>query len=306
MKEQIICKVNEAIEELGYTPSYIARSLVLQKTSLIGVIIPDITSSFFSTILSSIEECASQNNYNILMCNISENLNKELKYLNIFNEMRVDGIILMHERVNNSIYEFLNKLDIPVVLSSAKPLDLMFPSVNINDNRASYDATNYLISLGHKKIALIGGYMEDISTGKNRFCGYKKALEANDIILNEEYVKQGNYKLQDGYKLMEELLRCKDIPTAVFAVSDDMAVGAMNCILDNGLRVPDDISIVGFDDSNLASMVRPRLTTVHQPISEIGTMSVEILLNIINSQEILIDEVVLNHKLVVRDSCQKI
>jgi LacI family transcriptional regulator len=306
VREEIKERVNEAIKELRYTPSYFARSLVLQKTNLIGVIVSDIASSFFSTILSSIEDYASKHDYNILVGNISEDLNKEVKYLNIFNEMRVDGIILMHDRVNESIKEFLNKTNIPLVQASSKINGFNFPSVNINDYKAAYDATNYLIKLGHRNIALIGGNMGDISAGLNRYQGYKQALEDNMILVKESYIKYGNYKVQDGYRLMEELLSADIRPTAVFASSDDMAIGAMNCIIDNGLKVPEDISIIGFDDSNLASVVRPSLTTVHQPIREIGELSIEILIKKINNQEININEIVLNHKLIIRDSCKGI
>lgn len=306
VKEEVKERVQQAINELGYTPSHIARSLVLKKTNLIGVIVPDISNSFFGTLLSSIEEYASKNNYNILVCNICENLGKELKYLSIFKEMRVDGIIIMHEKLDNSIREFLKITDTPMVMCSGRLSGVSIPSVNINDFQASYEAVYHLISLNHKKIALIGGEYNDSITGYERFMGYKKALEDNKLELNEQFIRFGNYKMSDGYELMNDILKGGQIPTAVYATSDDMAVGAINAIMDYGLKVPENISVVGFDDSTVASVVRPKLTTIHQPIREIGTLSMDLLLKQINQEELVVKDLVLWHKLVERNSCKAI
>lgn len=299
-------KVFSQIKELGYSPSMIAQSLVLQKTKLIGVIVPDITSSFHSTIYRGIEACSDKNGYNIIMCNIEDQLSKELRYLDVFCRMRVDGIILLHDRINDELSGFLRTHDIPIVLCSALLSGFNYPAVNIDDYKAAYDAVEYLISLGHKKIALIGGMTDDIGAGISRLNGFKDAMKNNGIDIVPDYIKNGSYKLSDGYRLMDELLRCGERPTAVFAVSDDMAVGAMNRAMDGGMRVPEDISVIGFDDSEIASIVRPALTTIHQPIAQIGHMSVELLLRKINGDEIPISSVILNHKLVIRNSCCKV
>lgn len=305
VKDEVKARVQQAIDELGYSPSHIARSLVLKKTNLIGVIVPDISNGFFGTLLSSIEEYTTKNGYNILVSNICENLHKELKYLSVFKEMRVDGLIIMHEKLDDEIKKFLKTADIPMVMCSGRLSGVSIPSVNINDFQASYDAVDYLISLKHKKIALIGGEYKDGITGYERYKGYIKALEDNNIPLDEKYIRFANYKMSDGYECMKNILNNNSaVPTAVFAVSDDMAVGAINAIIDYGLRVPEDISVVGFDDSNVASIVRPQLTTVHQPIKEIGNLSVDLLLKQINEEEIIIKDLVLWHKLVVRKSCK--
>ncbi|MDQ0917692.1 LacI family DNA-binding transcriptional regulator [Paenibacillus sp. V4I5] len=305
VKDDLKAKVKRAIDELGYAPSHIARSLVRKKTNLIGVIVPDLTSSFYSTILSSIEETASLNDYNLLVCNIIEDTDKELKYLNVFKEMRVDGIIIMHEKLSEDIRSFINKLDIPVIFSSVRPLDHKFVSVIIDDYEAAYDATRYLIELGHERIAFIGGDMRDITSGQNRYVGYRNALKDQGVRIVNDYIRFGDYKTQSGYNLMKELLACEPRPTALFAVSDDMAVGAMNCIHDHQLKVPDDISIIGFDGSQLTELVRPRLSSMEQPIEDMGKITVDTLIELISDPTFSPrEDLILGHKLVVRDSCK--
>jgi LacI family transcriptional regulator len=305
VKDDLKAKVNDAIQELGYAPSQIARSLVRNKTNLIGVIVPDLTSSFYSTILSSIEDMASANDYNLLVCNISENIDKELKYLNVFQEMRVEGIIIMHEKINDEIRHLIHKINIPVIFSSVKPLlDQPFASVIVDDYQASYDATKYLIELGHETIGFIGGDLQDITSGQNRYSGYRNAMADNGNRLVDEHIRFGDYKVRSGYLHMKELLSIERPPTAVFAVSDDMALGAMNCIRDHHLRVPEDISVMGFDGSLLTELVRPTLTSMEQPIQEMGRVTMDVLLKQISGKKIPTGDVVLEHSLVVRESCQ--
>ncbi|MGO4268796.1 LacI family DNA-binding transcriptional regulator [Paenibacillus sp. TAF58] len=305
VKDDLKAKVKSVIEELGYAPSHIARSLVRKKTNLIGVIVPDLTSSFYSTILSSIEETASLNDYNLLVCNIIEDTDKELKYLNVFKEMRVDGIIIMHEKLSDDIRSFINKLDIPVIFSSVRPVDHKFVSVIIDDYEAAYDATRYLIELGHERIAFIGGDMRDVTSGQNRYVGYRNALKDQRVRIVNDYIRFGDYKIQSGYNLMKELLASEPRPTALFAVSDDMAVGAMNCIHDHQLKVPDDISIIGFDGSQLTELVRPRLSSMEQPIQDMGKITVDTLIELISDPTFSPrEDLILGHKLVVRDSCR--
>ncbi|MCD9022819.1 LacI family DNA-binding transcriptional regulator [Cohnella silvisoli] len=305
VKDDLKARVQRAIDELGYSPSHIARSLVRKKTNLIGVIVPDVTSSFYSTILSTIEKTASINEYNLMVCNIIEDNDKELKYLQIFKQMRVDGIIIMHEKLNTEIRELIHKLDIPIIFSSVKPVEQKFVSVIIDDYAAAYDATRYLIGLGHSRIGFIGGDMRDVTSGQNRFAGYKQALADCAIEAIGDYIRFGDYKTQSGYEIMKEMLAGDVVPTAVFAVSDDMAVGAMNCIHDDGLRVPDDLSVIGFDGSQLTEQVRPRLSSMEQPILEMGIVTVDALLALISGNEgAPKKDVILKHKLVIRDSCK--
>ncbi|GGG52986.1 LacI family transcriptional regulator [Paenibacillus radicis (ex Gao et al. 2016)] len=305
VKDDLKERVRKVIDELGYSPSHIARSLVRNKTNLIGVIVPDITSSFYSSILSSIERSTSLNDYNLVVCNIMEDEDKEYKYLQVFKEMRVEGIIIMHEKLNDETRELIGKLGVPIIFSSVKPVEQPFISVIINDFHAAYDAACHLIGLGHKRIAFIGGDMRDVTSGQNRYAGYIQALKDHDIEVIKEYIHFGDYKTPSGYEIMKQLLACEERPTAVFAVSDDMALGAMNCIHDHGLKVPDDMSVMGFDGSQWTELVRPRLTSMGQPIQEMGKETVNVLLKLISGeQNVAKHDVIFEHKLVVRESCR--
>jgi LacI family transcriptional regulator len=305
VRDGLRSRIDAAIEELGYSPSSIARGLVRSSTELIGVIVPDITASFFSTILGSIEQAASSRGYALLVSNIAEDSEKELSYLKLFKGLRVAGIIVMHEPTTPAVRRFVAAIGIPVVISSARPAGLRDVSVNIDDEAAAFDATAYLAGLGHRRIALIGGDAERLQTARMRRDGYERALEAARIPADPALVKVGDFKTQDGYRLMGELLEVEARPTAVFALSDDMAAGAMNRALDAGLRVPEELSVMGFDDSALASVTRPALTTVHQPIADIGSISVETLIRSIEGARPSSDGIILRHRIVERSSCAR-
>lgn len=310
VSEKLEKKVRRAIEELNYSPSLIAKSLKRNKTNLIGVIIPDITSNFQATILSSIEETAGQKGYNLLVSNIVEDTDKVVKYLNVFQEMRVDGIVLMHEKLNDDIRHFLEKTQIPLMVHA--DLGMNLPTVMIDDYKAGYDATAYLISKGHQRIAMIAGDMRDLCAGRKRYEGYLAACEDHGITVDESIIRFGDYKLATGYRLMSELLEeAGGSFTSVFAASDDMAVGAITCIQDHQLQVPGDISVMGFDGSQIADVVRPRLTTIQQPVDKIGQMTIDLLLELIEQGDRSLNPewsrtLVLEHELVEKGSCRSI
>ena len=307
ISQRILDKVNEAIKELNYSPSQIARSLKKKKTDTIGVIVPDLTNYFCSTILSSIEESASEYGYNLVICNIAENLDKELKYLYAVQEMRVDGIIIMHQKVDERILSFIESAAMPILFSCVRsPLPGRF-SVLIDDYQAARDAASYLIGLGHREIAFVGGDLEDVTAGYSRYQGYLDALEQAGIAPSPGLIRFGNYKLESGRVRMLEMLEQGERPTVVFAASDDMAVGAMNGILDYGLRIPEDISVMGFDDSRIAEAVRPMLTSMRQPALELGRTSLEYLHQlIVNGDQADGREIYLPHRLMERASCRRI
>ncbi|MFS0726496.1 LacI family DNA-binding transcriptional regulator [Paenibacillus sp. 1P07SE] len=307
ISEELLARVNQAIADLNYSPSHIARSLKKQKTSMIGIIVPDITNHFFSSILSSIENTASEYGYNLIICNIAEDLDKEFKYLQSFQAMRVDGIMIMHQKTDERILAFIENTTTPVLFSCVKSPLPSKPSVLIDDYRAAYDATSYLIASGHTDIAIIGGDLRDESSGAGRLNGYLDALKAHNLSVTSEYIKFGDYKLESGRTMMRELLELKELPSVVFAVSDDMAVGALNAALDYGLKVPQDISIIGFDGSRIAEAVRPTLTTMQQPMEKIGKASLECLHAMIEKEASAGEQdVILPHTLVERESCRRL
>lgn len=305
VSEKAKVRIKESIRTLDYSPSVLAQGLVSKKSKLIGIIIPDITSSFFSTILCNIEEEASLQKFNLAICDIAESLEKEYNYLRYLAQLSVGGIIVMHEKTNMHVLKLIQSMAIPMVLCSCAVKDLALPSILINDEQAAFDETCYFIALNHKRIAYLGGDMRDVTSGQQRFAGYRRAMCEANLPVEERYMKFGDYKFDSGYRLMAELLQCDPLPTAVFASSDDMAVGALNCILDHGMKVPDDFSLAGFDGSALTDLVRPKLTTLEQPIREMGKMAVETLINRINGST-GVSQIVLQHRLKIQDSCRKL
>jgi len=302
-------KVMAAAKKLNYEPNYLAQSLLKQKTNIIGVVVSDISTSFFSKILKSIENCASEKGYNIMICSIEEDLEKEKKYLSVFKRMCVDGIILTHEQTDTELMIQLAAMsDIPMVACSCRIESLDCTSVNIDDYKAAYDAISYLYRLGHRKIAYFGAGLHDYTVGRQRYEGVRDSTADKNCPIPEKYIQLSGLKIEHGYKMMKNLLvSCKDdLPTAIFAGSDDVAVGVMNCAFDFGYRVPEDFSILGFDNSEISACMRPSISTVHQPIEEIGYVSVSLLVDLIQKEERQYPEVVLPYKIVERDSCMKI
>ncbi|TDQ37171.1 LacI family DNA-binding transcriptional regulator [Aureibacillus halotolerans] len=307
VSKALLEKVNRSIEELNYSPSHIARSLKMQKTNTIGIIVPDLTNQYFSTIISHIEETATTMGYNLLIGNIAESMEKELKYLRIFQNMRVDGIIVMHQKFDEQILEFFANASMPILFLSVKGPSSKYLSVMIDDYRAAFDATEYLIRSGHRKVAFLSGDLEDITSGLNRYRGFIDAMKKHRLELDERFVKFGNYKLASGRALMEEIVQLEEHPTVVFAASDDMAVGALNCVLDHGFQVPDDISIVGYDGSQITEVVRPSITSMEQPSGELGRQAVDYMHQLIVNPDFTFDEdIILPHQLVLRGSSREL
>lgn len=307
VREDLRQKILQTAREMKYEPNYMAKSLLKNKTNIIGVAVSDIATSFFATILKSIERRAADRGYNILLCNIDGDREKEKRSFRLFRQMRVDGIVLTHERVDQEIVEQLETMSgIPMVACSCHFKAPLLTSVNIDDAAAAYDAVRYLHSIGHRRIAYLGSCLEEYTVGTLRYGGVEKAFLELGISQDESYINLGSLGIEDGYRMGERLLQLRqnNLPTAIFAGSDDVAVGLMNCLLDNGLRVPADISIIGFDNSHISQNVRPMLTTVHQPIDEIGVSTIDALIEQIEQGSLPSREIVLPHKIILRDSCR--
>lgn len=306
-------KVLSAVKELEYQPSQAARSLASRKSTLIGVIVPDLSYDYYSTMISTIEEEASKIGYNIIVCSIQEDLSKEIKYLKLFNEMYICGLILMHEKVNKKILELLNNCSYPIIQTSILIKGFNSININIDDYKAAYEAVKYLIDNGHEDIAMIGGVNKDTTSGLLRHEGYCDALKDNNINIYPNFFKIGDFSYEAGYKNANELFSLKKRPTAIFAASDTMAIGALNAAMDNGFSVPEDISILGFDNIFLSSIFRPTLSTVSQPAKLIGKLAVLSLINknneyVVDNKKYILEDnkIIVPHKIIKRQSVKKI
>jgi LacI family transcriptional regulator len=302
VSEDIRNKVMKVVQETNYKPSSLARSLVSKKTNIFGIIIPDVSNPFFSELVKGVQMTANENGYNILLCNTYDEFDKEMEYLNILDDKEVDGIIFLTSKIEEKHKEFFSSYKNPTVTVSRRFEDMPISSVDIDNFSAAYEVMNYLINLNHKKIAMIRGPLYDKSTGYDRYKGYEKALEDSNINLDENLVVEGKFKVKDGYNAMSKLLTLKELPTAVFCACDEMAIGAIKCIYESGFKVPEDISVVGFDDIPIASMFIPSVTTVRQPVFDFGEKAVDILLRQIKSGVHEEENIVLPTKIIIRKS----
>lgn len=291
-------KVLDAVEKLKYYPNSIGRQLRKMETKTILVVVPDITNSFFSNILRGIENTAGEKGYQVLL---GDTQNKKADdYFKYLYEKQVDGMILLTSKLSiGTLKDIYDKF--PVVLACETITALDIPTVSINNIEAAETVTDYLIQLGHKNIVHATGPLDGI-LGKNRLLGFENKMRQFNYPIPKENIIEGDFSLESGYKIAEHILSMKDRPTAIFTANDEMAIGVIKVLKEQGIRVPADISVVGFDNIKLAEIVDPELTTYSQPNYEIGVKAMELLLEIIDKKEIEGKSVILNGKLIERDS----
>ena len=306
VSDDIKIRVKKVIEELGYKPNPVARSLVTKKSRLIGVLIPDISDAYMAELLNAIEEVAKTYEYDIILCNSYGSLASEEHYLNLLLTKQVEGMIFLTYKLMERHKKFFEEYKIPVVMINRNTENMNISSVSINHFDAIYDMANKLFEYGHKDIALFrNGISEDVF-GKDHIEGLKKAYIDNDIKYNKERIYESEFKIEVAYNICQNLIDEDKVPSAIIATTDATAIGAINCLIDNGYGVPSDVSVVGFYDTKLAKMYRPQLTTIRQPIYDIGAISIRLLIKQINNPEEGIQHFILPHELIERDSLKNI
>ncbi|MCB2297630.1 LacI family DNA-binding transcriptional regulator [Clostridium tagluense] len=297
-------KVKDAIKKLSYRPNIVARSLKTQKSSTIGIIIPDISNQFYPEIVRGCEDVANIYNYNIMLCNADLDLDKEMEALRILKEKMIDGVIYMSNSIGQNIISLIKELEMPTVLVETTDEDGIFPSVSIDNVMAASDAVKYLINKGNKKIAYVGTTTEKVNALSKRYTGYKKGLAEMEINLDNDLVYFGGVKARDGYAGINAILDKGMEIDSVFCASDEIAMGVINALRDRDIKVPEDVDVMGFDDIYSASIFYPKLTTVSQPMYDMGSVSMRMLIKSINN--LVVDEkhFVLPYRIVERDSCK--
>lgn len=294
-------RVLKAVEELHFQPSRAARSLATGRSGTVALVLPDITNPFFPALARGVEDAASAEGYTVILCNTDNDPAQEAMYANLLRQQRVDGVVLTACSPNNlQLWWHLGER-IPVVLTDRRWEGIVDDTVTVDNVTGAYLAVRRLTSLGHRRIGLIGG-PPGLSTTEDRRRGYEVALRESGVEPDEKLMRSGDYRYASGYARMREL--AEQHVTAVFAVNDMMAIGAIRALEDVGRRVPDDVAVVGFDDIQMAAMVKPGLTTVAQPTYQMGVLAVERLLDRMrNDTPGEPRQVVLEPTLVVRDSC---
>lgn len=302
VKPQTRKKVFEAIERLGYRPNAVARGLASKKTTTVGVVIPDISNPIFSEVARGIEDIANMYHYNIILCNADKKKEKEIRVVNTLLEKQVDGLLFMGGTVTDDHLQAFRTSSVPIVLCATTSSDDTIPSVDIDHESAAYDAVKALIDNGHRVIGMISGTLQDPANGYARYQGYKRALEDNGLSVKDEYVRVGNYRYESGMETMKYFLELEERPTAIFSATDEMAIGAIHMAQDHGLKVPDDISVISVDNTRMASMVRPQLSSVAQPMYDIGAVSMRLLTKLMKKESVEHTKVTLPHELIARKS----
>ena len=284
VKENTRKKVLEVIDRLDYRPNAVARGLASKKTTTVGVVIPNITSSYFATLAKGIDDIAEMYKYNIVLANSDEDDDKEVSVVNTLFSKQVDGIIFMGYHLTEKIRSEFSRSRTPVVLAGTVDVEHQLPSVNIDYKQATMDAVECLTK-NNQKIAFVSGPLVDDINGKIRLAGYKEALKKAKLTYSEGLVFESKYSYDDGYQLAERVIASK--ATAAFVTGDELAAGLLNGLSDKGVNIPEDFEIITSDDS------------------QVSRFSMRMLTKIMHKEELEEREVVLAHGLIERRSTRK-
>lgn len=290
-------KVRKAVKEMGYSPNLIAKQLTLRKTFTLGVVVPDLENSFFSYLVDSIIDAATERDYHIILTVSREK--EEIEQCNIKNliGMRVDGMLVCVSQFtsNPMIFEYTRKMNIPLLFFDRAIKGIGYSYVVFDDKAGTMGALNQLIACGYRNIAHFSGY-SNINIGAERCNGYKEALINNGISIRDEWIIEGGYEIEDGLRAFEKLYGTEQLPEIILAVNDRVALGAYKAIRKAGLKIPDDIGMIGYGFSETAQLFSPTLSIINQDPRKMGRMATDLLIDQIQGistltiSEILIGE----------------
>ncbi|WP_372749593.1 LacI family DNA-binding transcriptional regulator [Litorivivens sp.] len=297
-------KVMEAVASSGYVTNTLARNFRRRRSNTVVVLVPDIANPFFANIIQGIERVASRSQYRILLGDTQGNESSEHAYAELVSQRQADGVICLGRNIPFPYRKGRKTLDPdwpPFAMACEYHGEIPVPTVCIDNVAAAAEAINHLIELGHRDIAFING-PADSPLCDDRMLGFRQAMQAAQLPVNSRWLKSGDFTLASGYRCMEELLTLSRRPTALFCANDEMAIGAMQACRDAELSLPEDMSVVGFDDIAFAAYSHPRLTTVNQPRNRIGEQVMKMMLAMLAGENPTEPRMVLPHELVVRES----
>jgi LacI family transcriptional regulator len=298
-------KVLKVIEELGYHPNAVARGLVNKRTHTIGVLVPALSSMLVTEFLSGIENAANEVGSSIIVCHTESNGEKTMNYLQLLNEKRIDGIIFTSEILKDEYYQYIKSMNVPMVLLSTESYAHSVPYVKVNDQHAAYTATQYLIKKGHTKIGMISGNKDDIIAGIPRIEGFKRALKDNGLSASENnIIHSRGFSFKDGVEGFKNLIKQAPDITAIFAASDEIAIGALSSAYQLGINIPEDLSIIGYDNLTISEMSIPPLTTVGQPLEEMGEAAAKMVFEMLESNKVA-ESRIMPHNIIERMSVKE-
>jgi LacI family transcriptional regulator len=301
VSEDVRQRIVALAREHGYQPNHMARSLRTKHSSVIGTVIPDISNPFFAILFRGIEDALADRGYSVILANTDDDPARQVRNIAMLRGRQVDGLILATARRNDPSVRELTAAGFPFVLVNRHTDPIPANAVVPDDRAGAAAAVEHLIALGHRRTAHIAG-AEEISTGHWRRRGYSDALERHGLPLDPQLLARGSYRESGGYEAMVRLLAQSEPPTAVFAVNDLAASGALRAIQEAGLRVPQDISVVGFNDLSTSVQTTPRLTTMRLPLREMGVAAAERLLGQLSGAAPPSEPTVIPVGLVIRES----
>lgn len=295
-----------AAKELGYRPNHIAKSLVLRKTHTFGVVVPEITHSFFPEVIRGIEEEAYRSKYHLILMHSAESIEREKDAIVTLESKRVDGILLSTAQsvTDADFYKEIIELGMPIVFYDRCAYGIGASCVSIDDEESARRITGHLIGHGYDSIAHLSG-SQRVSIGVARLKGFRQAMSERGRVVREDLIIEAGFHESDGYAAMKTLLdRPRESwPRAVVAVNDPAAFGAIKAIRERNLRIPQDIALVGFSDDIRAALMPTPLTTIRQPAYEIGKQAAAKLISVIEGTSPLVEEIVVKAEEVIRESC---
>lgn len=302
VNEETKKKVLDAIKKLGYRPNIVARSLKTQRTKTVGIVVPDISSQFYPEIVRGAEDVANIYDYNVMLCNSDYDMDKEKEYLKVLKEKMVDGVLYMSSALEEDTVELIDELDIKTVLVETKDTEGKIPSVIIDNVKATYDSTKHLLDKGCKNIAFLGKQRSANNACASRYEGYEKALNESGIEIDENIVYLDQLRVATGYEGVKNIIENNKKIDGIVCASDEIAMGAINSLRDKGIGVPEDVKVIGFNNIYSASVFYPKLTTVAQPMYDMGSLAMRMLIKLINQKTLEKGHYVLDYKIIERDS----
>ena len=309
VKKETKEKILEITKNLNYTPNIIARGLKTRSTRTVAVIVPDISNQFFAQVIKGVEEVARQRKYNVLLTCTYYDVLEEKKSIEILRQQFVDGFLFISGYDSFAHIKELNDDKVPVVVADRELKEKKIPSVLIENFRAMRDTVNYLHRLGHKRIGYISYTYDNQTTVEKRFKGYCRGLKDNKLVFDPDIVVISEAlrlnELQGSREAIKKILNCKDIPSVIINASDFIAVGVIRALKELKIKIPEEISVVGFDNILMSLYTDPLLTTIKQPKKQMGDTAMNLLLDIIKHKRVKEKNIILPTELIVRNSVAK-
>jgi LacI family transcriptional regulator len=294
-------KIMAIIEETGFTPQVSAINLAVGRTNIIGLLVPSLSNPYSLTVIQGVAEKIAQGNYELMLYTTGLSGENQKRFLQKISKKTVDGLVVLLPRDSAELEQQLLQSDMPIVLIDHRGIDTHMPTISATNEKGGFDATEHLVSLGHRRIGFITGVM-DFGCSRERLEGHKVSLSSHGIAYEPALTAVGDFSEQSGYEAARVLLRSPDRPTALFCSNDDMAIGAMRAAQEYGLKIPADLSLVGFDDTVKAAMVYPPLTTIKQPLFTMGETAAMLVKRLIDGERVENPAIMLNTELIVRGS----